>query len=37
MITFEDFKKLDIRIGKIVFAEKVAGPINCYGWRLTSA
>jgi methionine--tRNA ligase beta chain len=25
MITFEEFKKLDIRIGKIVFAEKVAG------------
>jgi methionine--tRNA ligase beta chain len=24
MITFEDFKKLDVRIGKIVFAEKVA-------------
>jgi methionine--tRNA ligase beta chain len=25
MITFEDFKKLDIRIGKVLFAEKVAG------------
>ena len=25
MITFEDFKKLDIRIGKIVTAEKVMG------------
>ena len=25
MITFDDFKKLDIRIGKVVSAEKVAG------------
>jgi methionine--tRNA ligase beta chain len=25
MITFDDFKKLDIRIGKIVSVEKVAG------------
>lgn len=25
MITFEDFKKLDIRIGKILSAEKVTG------------
>jgi len=25
MITFDDFKKMDIRIGKIVAAEKVAG------------
>ena len=25
MITFDDFKKLDIRVGKIVAAEKVAG------------
>ena len=25
MITFEDFKRLDIRIGKVLFAEKVAG------------
>ncbi|HMK48410.1 MAG TPA: methionine--tRNA ligase subunit beta [Thermodesulfovibrionales bacterium] len=25
MITFEDFKKLDIRIGKVLFAERVVG------------
>jgi methionine--tRNA ligase beta chain len=25
MITFDDFKKLDIRIGKILSAEKVSG------------
>lgn len=25
MISFDDFKKLDIRIGKIIFSEKVAG------------
>jgi methionine--tRNA ligase beta chain len=25
MITFDDFKKLEIRIGKIIFAEKVEG------------
>jgi methionine--tRNA ligase beta chain len=25
MITFDDFKKLDIRVGKILFAEKVSG------------
>ncbi len=25
MITFEDFKKLDVRIGKILLAEKVEG------------
>jgi methionine--tRNA ligase beta chain len=25
MITFNDFKKLDIRIGKIISAEKIAG------------
>lgn len=25
MVTYEEFKKLDIRVGKILFAEKVAG------------
>lgn len=25
MITFDDFKRLDIRIGKIIFSEKVTG------------
>jgi methionine--tRNA ligase beta chain len=25
MINFEDFKKLDIRIGKVLFAEKIKG------------
>jgi len=25
MITFDDFKKLDIRVGKILSAEKVSG------------